>query len=99
MKINKDCEITMDSSNDASTAEKNVIHRTVPKTDSIVDGVVDQFLSRAQVGLNKYGTNLDREDLGLVEWIQHLQEELMDAVNYLEKLKVILGGKKGSSTD
>ena len=35
----------------------------------------------------KYGTNLDRTDLSTAEWIQHAQEELMDGILYLEKLK------------
>jgi hypothetical protein len=70
--------------------------RTVLKTDSIVDSVIDTLIDRARVGKNKYNTDLDREDLGLVEWIQHLQEELMDAVNYLEKIKVTISGKKRS---
>jgi hypothetical protein len=70
--------------------------RTVLKTDSIVDSVIDRLIDRARVGKNKYNTDLDREDLGLVEWIQHLQEELMDAVNYLEKIKVTISGKKRS---
>lgn len=97
MQMNKDCEVTIEGVSAAKKSE--LIYRSVPKTDSIVDSVVDQLISRAQVGKDKYGTNLDRHDLGLVEWIQHLQEELMDASNYLEKLKVILNGKKGSSTD
>jgi hypothetical protein len=38
----------------------------------------------------KYGTDLDRDDLYFIEWIQHTQEELMDATLYLEKIKKIL---------
>lgn len=68
--------------------------RTVIKTDSIVDSVIDKFIDRAKVGQGKYGTNLDREDLSLEEWLTHLQEEMMDAVNYIEKIKRIVGGKK-----
>lgn len=94
--MNKDCEVTIES---VAPKKSEPIYRTVAKTDSIVDGVIDQLISRAQVGKDKYKTDLDRQDLGLVDWIQHLQEELCDAINYLEKLKVILGGKKGSSTD
>ena len=30
---------------------------------------------------------MDRNDLSTLEWLQHLQEELMDATLYLEKLK------------
>lgn len=70
--------------------------RTVLKTDSIVDSVIDKLITRAEVGKAKYNTTLDREDLGLSEWITHLQEELLDAANYLEKIKVMISGKKTS---
>jgi len=30
---------------------------------------------------------MERNDLTLLEWLQHLQEELMDAAVYVEKLK------------
>jgi hypothetical protein len=55
--------------------------------DSIVEGVIDQFRTRAEQGKAKYGTTMDRNDLTPMEWIQHLQEELMDAVVYLQKIK------------
>jgi len=57
--------------------------------DSIVEGVIDQFRTRAEQGEAKYGTTMDRNDLTPMQWIQHLQEELMDAVVYLEKIKRI----------
>jgi len=68
--------------------------RTVLKTDSVVDSIVDKFIDRARVGKEKYKTDLDRQDLGLSEWLTHLQEELMDAVNYIEKVKTLVDGKK-----
>ena len=55
--------------------------------DSIVTAVIEKFKSRAAVGKAKYGTELDRKDLSILEWIQHAQEEHMDAILYLEKLK------------
>jgi hypothetical protein len=73
--------------------------RTVQKTDSIVDSVIDTLISRAMVGKQKYNTDLDRGDLSMVEWLDHLQQELLDAANYIEKIKVTLGGKKRSITD
>ena len=36
---------------------------------------------------NKYNNTLDRKDLSKVEWINHAQEELMDGILYLERLK------------
>jgi hypothetical protein len=55
--------------------------------DKIVESVLMQFLNRSKRGIEKYGVTLDREDLTTLEWLQHLQEELMDAVLYCEKLK------------
>ena len=56
-------------------------------TDSVVYSIIKQFKKRADIGMSKYGTNLDRKDLSVLEWIQHAQEEHMDAILYLEKLK------------
>ena len=55
--------------------------------DSIVQAVVKKFLERSALGQKKYGTTLDRTDLKPLDWIQHAQEELMDGILYLEKLK------------
>jgi hypothetical protein len=61
--------------------------RTIKKTDSIVDSIIDQFVERAAFGKAKYNTDLDREDLSILEWIEHAKQEHMDAILYLEKLK------------
>ena len=55
--------------------------------DTIVESVIEQFKQRSEVGINKYGVTLDRDDLTMLEWLKHLQEELMDATLYIEKLK------------
>jgi hypothetical protein len=68
--------------------------RQVLKTDSIVDGIVDQFIDRSRVGKAKYNTDLDRTDLSLSQWLQHAIEEHMDAVLYLQKIKSTIDGKK-----
>ena len=57
--------------------------------DSIVESVIKQFKERSDVGIQKYGTTLDRNDLTTLEWINHAQQEAMDFVLYLEKLKQI----------
>jgi hypothetical protein len=57
------------------------------KLDSVVRNVVGKYRHRALFGKAKYGTDLDRNDLNLDQWMQHLQEELMDATLYLEKLR------------
>jgi hypothetical protein len=59
--------------------------------DSIVRAVCEKFLQRSAFGQKKYGTNLDRTDLSVLDWIQHAQEELMDGILYLEKLKKEIG--------
>jgi len=56
-------------------------------SDSIVNCVINSFIKRSNLGLQKYGTTLDRDDLHVLDWIQHAQEEHMDAILYLEKLK------------
>jgi hypothetical protein len=68
--------------------------RTVFKTDSIVDSIVDKFIDRATFGKTKYGKTLDRQDLGLEEWLNHAIEEHMDAILYLQKIKSVIGGSK-----
>ena len=52
----------------------------------IEDAVCRKIQIRALVGENKYGTTMEREDLGYIDWLLHLQEELMDAAVYVEKL-------------
>ena len=54
--------------------------------DSIVESVVKQFKDRSNVGIAKYGVTLDREDLTLIEWLEHTKQEQMDSVLYLEKV-------------
>ena len=57
------------------------------KLDSIVTSVIKQIEERSIQGKEKYGTDLDREDLALIDWIEHAKQEHMDAILYLEKLK------------
>jgi len=57
----------------------------IPKKDPIVESVVNKFIQRSKVGIEKYGTTLAENEND--NFLIHLQEELMDAVNYIEKLK------------
>jgi len=57
----------------------------VSKTDSIVQKTINEFLARAEMGKRKYGKTLDRTDLIDIDYLQHLKEELMDGVLYLNK--------------
>jgi hypothetical protein len=56
-------------------------------TDPIVDKVVRSFRKRSKVGIEKYGMTLKANDDGTGRFLQHLQEELMDATLYIEKLR------------
>jgi len=60
---------------------------SAPPYDSVVTAVIQKFQQRARFGKAKYGTDLDRKDLQVHDWITHAQEELMDGILYLEKLK------------
>ncbi|MAP53689.1 MAG: hypothetical protein CL605_02175 [Altibacter sp.] len=50
------------------------------------DEVCKKIQQRAGVGKKKYGTTMERTDLSVHEWLVHLQEELMDAAVYVERL-------------
>jgi hypothetical protein len=55
--------------------------------DSIVDSILNKFVDRAEMGFTKYSNTLDRKDLSKLEWINHAQEELMNGILYLQRLK------------
>lgn len=68
--------------------------------DSIVQAVIRKFQERSELGQKKYGVTLDRTDLKPLDWIQHAQEELMDGILYLERLKkdLTLGDCQGATS-
>ena len=57
------------------------------KEDPIVQQVVDSFQERSKVGIEKYGTTLEENNTD--DFLEHLQQELMDATLYIQKLKSI----------
>jgi hypothetical protein len=63
------------------------------KIDPIVNSVIDKFLHRSRVGIEKYGTTLERNDLSLEQWLDHAIEEAMDFCLYLTKIKEELKNK------
>jgi hypothetical protein len=83
----------MTKNSDLGIVGKHPQVRTIIKTDSVVDSIVDSFISRASQGKEKYGNTLDRQDLSVLDWIEHAQQELQDGILYLEKLKQTLKGK------
>ena len=74
------------------TWEKNYNFR-----DPVVSRVVDQFVNRSDVGYNKYGQTLDSERRmgvkNLGDYLQDVQEELMDAILYIQAAKEELADK------
>jgi len=61
--------------------------KTINFRDPVVERVVDKFVDRSDVGYKKYGVTLEEDPSEMLEWLNHLQEELMDAVLYLQKAK------------
>ena len=53
---------------------------------SIEEKVIAEIRERARKGEAKYGTTMDRTDLSIKEWMQHLKEELLDGVIYTQKI-------------
>lgn len=73
----------------------NITHDTEPQKfeDTIVLSVMTKFYERSKVGIKKYNTTLDRDDLSPIEWLNHAQDEAMDLCLYLERLKKKIQGK------
>lgn len=66
----------------------NITHENeIRHEDTVLMAVMTKYHERSKSGIRKYGTNLDRKDIDLLGWLNHLQEELMDATLYIEKLK------------
>lgn len=62
--------------------------------DSIVQSIIERFVKRAKFGEKKYGTNLDRKDLSLEDWLEHSIQEKLDDILYMQKaLKEIQDGR------
>ena len=55
--------------------------------DKIIESVVNKIISRSDVGYKKYKVTLQDDDQTLDTWLNHIQEELMDAVYYIEKAR------------
>jgi len=55
--------------------------------DNNVNEICDEFIERSHQGFKKYGLTTERTDLSTDQWIQHLKEELMDAVVYIHRVQ------------
>ncbi len=58
-----------------------------PAPSRALSAIMESMQSRERVGLLKYGTTVDRGDLTPLQWLQHLDEELMDALMYSRALR------------
>jgi len=56
----------------------------------IEEKVIEKIRQRAELGLNKYNTTMERTDLTLKEWINHAMEEAMDLSVYLQRILMML---------
>ena len=76
------------SSREMSDAKSGINRRTIAFRDPVVENVVNKFVSRSDVGFEKYGRTLDSERRGkhkdLAGYLNDIQEELMDAVLYIQ---------------
>lgn len=68
------------------------------KYDSIVLSTIEEIKLRAQKGKIKYGTDLDRKDLIDIDYLQHLKEELLDGILYLNKFIKMYNDKNELNT-
>ena len=66
--------------------EKENQEQYFPCDENVVE-VVDKYFERAEKGYAKYGATTERKDVDLLGWLNHLQEELMDATVYIQRLK------------
>ena len=60
----------------------------------IEDRVSKKLESRADVGMAKYSVDMTRTDIEFLGWMRHLQEELLDAAVYAERLIFELESKQ-----
>jgi hypothetical protein len=62
--------------------------------DNNVNEICLEYMRRADHGFKKYGVTTERKDLDLMQWIQHLKEELMDATVYIHRIQKELKEKQ-----
>jgi len=64
------------------------------KLDINVFNVVNKMFKRSEKGTNDYGVTTEEADGDITYWLNHLQEELMDASIYVEKILYITNNLK-----
>ncbi len=73
--------------NESYSEKPRVTKRLKDVSDPIVENVKNLLTVRSKVGIAKYDTTLDDSKLTTLQWLQHLQEELLDGACYIERLK------------
>ena len=73
---------------DRWTMDSTYRYNKIPK-DPIVEDVINKMRARSRDGVLKYNTTLNDSPDGFYTFLNHLQEELMDAVLYIQKIKKI----------
>lgn len=61
--------------------------------DKIVEDIIKQFRERSRVGIKKYGTTLEQNNED--DFLEHLKQELMDAILYIEKIQSLKNKYEG----
>jgi len=76
------------SSREISDAKRGITRKEYGFRDPVVEHVVNKFVARSDIGYEKYGRTLDDERRGkhkdLAGYLNDIQEELMDAVLYIQ---------------
>lgn len=75
------------SSDDTTGLPSKPTQRLRDVSDPIVENVKRLLTVRSKVGIAKYDTTLEDSKLTTLQWLQHLQEELLDGACYIERLK------------
>jgi len=61
-------------------------------SDPIINNIVNRSLERSEQGIKTYGLTMrDNHTKTIGQWIDEAQQELADAIVYLEKVKETLG--------
>ena len=67
--------------------------------DKIIEQVINKIKSRSDVGFKKYGVTLKDDDQTLDTWLKHIQEELMDAILYIQTARELIDTIVGTKDD
>lgn len=82
-----ECGLTPQNIGEALDAAITEIEKSRAATpDRHIEAVREKMRERSLVGVSKYGTTLERNDLTTLDWLIHAQEEAMDLAGYLEVL-------------